>query len=535
MAQILALDWDTHELRAVIAKTSLTGTTITHALSATIPSDSPSDLVSAISRLMAENGLAKAKAKVIVTIGRGKSELRQLTLPPVPEPELPEMVRLQAMQVFASVGENTAVDFITLPTTDDMTTVLASAVAPSVMTSVRQITAAAGLELSRIVLRPVAAAALYQIISAKNENVDDSSIVGDVVLVDLLAEDIEIVVMRGRRVMFVRTVRLPIESPDLPLQIAGELRRSLMACGINASSTSQKVVIWGNAKTHDNVRVKLAESLGCRVSTIDPTASIDAAASITDAAHTGRYAPLIGLILADSRSTPGESSPYLVDFLNPRKTIVAAPDHRKPLLIGGGIVAAAAILGFLAWSNLRGLDRDIQNRQTELASLKPQVDLAQISIDRTEVIDKFLDSSVNWLDELQRMARVIPAAEDLIVKNISANSPPRDGGGKITLSGAATSPSIVDQLSSGLRDEMHSVADSGTNDLGDKESYRWGFRELITISSQTIRDRRYEVLSGLRDAPAIEPSTTTTTMATSDAPADEPVVDSSSDDSGATP
>ncbi|MGV3486489.1 MAG: hypothetical protein ACO1RT_18880, partial [Planctomycetaceae bacterium] len=150
MANLIALDWDTHELRAVVARGSSNNVTITDVLLIKIADDSPETVISTIKKLLDDRGLSKTKTKALVTIGRGKSELRQLNLPPVPENELPDMVRLQAMQTFAAVGENTIVDFLPLPSPDETTAVLAAAVAPATMKSVESIISGVGLELARV-------------------------------------------------------------------------------------------------------------------------------------------------------------------------------------------------------------------------------------------------------------------------------------------------------------------------------------------------------------------------------------------------
>ncbi len=504
MANLIALDWDTHELRAVIARSSSSSVTITDVVLVKIADDSIPTVKAAVEKLLDDRGLAKSKIRTLVTIGRGKAELRQLSLPPVPENELPDMVRLQAMQTFAAVGDTTVVDFLSLPSSDDSTAVLAAAMAPVTMKAVESIVNGVGLSLARVALRPVAAAALYQIGTGKN--LDDSSIVGDVVLVDLLADDAEIVVMRGRRVMFVRSVRMPQESNDRPSQISGELRRSLMACGINASSTSQKVVIWGQAKTHEAERVKLAESLGCRVSTIDPLSlvELDSRRPLDDEvqAHTGRFAPLIGLLLADAKANPLHGSPYLVDFLNPRKPVEVKNDNRKLIAIGAAIAASLLLVAFSAWSSLSSKDQQIKAREAELALLKPKMTDAQAIIDRTEVVDRFLDGNVVWIDEVSRVAKLIPGSTAAILKSVTAVSPPREGGGRLTLQGAATSTVVVDQLASSLRDDLHTVGGTGAKDLGDKENYRWGFHETVSVEATTIRDQRYAALAALRDQEA---------------------------------
>ncbi len=505
MSNLIALDWDTHELRAVVARASASTFTIVDTISLAIADDSVETVTVALRKLLNDQGLSKNKMKAFVTIGRGKSELRQLTLPPVPVNELPDMVRLQAMQTFASFGDNTIVDFLPLPSTDDTTSVLAAAVAPAMMKSVQTIISGAGLELMRVALRPVAAAALYQLAADKKQNLDDSSIVGDVVMVDLLADDAEIVVLRGRRVMFVRSVRMPQESSDRPTQIAGELRRSLMACGINTSSTSQKVIIWGQAATHEVERLKLAESLGCKVSTLDPLSLVEVDRRIqgsegTDHLHTGRFAPLIGLLVADAKSTVALGAPNLVDFLNPRKPIEVKKDNRRPLAIGLVVAASLVLAVFSGWSNLRAKDREIKARELELVALKPQIALAQTSIDRTEIVDKFLDGNVIWIDELSRVAKLIPPSKDAILKSVSVSSLQRTGGGVLTLNGAATSTDVVDQLSSALRDDAHSVSGAGATELGANESYKLGFREAVTLSAVTVRNQRYAALAALRDA-----------------------------------
>jgi hypothetical protein len=506
MSHAIALDWDTHELRAVIANSASQKVSVTEAISVPITDDSAETVTAAIRKILDDHGLSRGKVKAMVTIGRGKSELRQLSLPPVPENELPDMVRLQAMQTFAAVGENTIVDFLPLPSAEDTTSVLAAAVAPPTMKMVTSIIESAGLELSRVALRPVAAAALYQITAGKTQNLDDSSIVGDVVLVDLLADDAEIVVMRGRRVMFVRSVRMPQESSDRPAQIAGELRRSLMACGINASSSSQKVVIWGQAKTHDAERVKMSESLGCRVSTLDPLTLVDrgsgkrgTSGNSADQTHTGRFAPLVGLLVADAAAHPVHGSPYLVDFLNPRKSIEIKTDNRKAIFIGAAVAATALLAAYGAWSGLSSRDAKIRALEADLAMLKPKVKAAEEMISRTDLIDRFLDGNVVWIDELARSAKQIPPAENAILKSVSAVSLPREGGGKLTFIGAATTPLVADELATALRDGAHSVEGVGTSDLGDKETYRWGFRETVTISPETIREKRYAMFAALRE------------------------------------
>jgi hypothetical protein len=183
------------------------------------------------------------------------------------------------------------------------------------------------------------------------------------------------------------------------------------------------------------------------------------------------------------------------DNVTTEATTEVEKDNR--LLIGAGVVAAAAVLlvGYLAWSSIGAKNAEIAQRQAQLATLKPQVTQAEESITRTERVDQFLDASVNWLDQLRRLADSMPPSEQAIVKNINGVSLPRDGGGRLTLTAAAMSPVIVDEMESALRDEVHSVAGTGANDLGAKETYRWGFSQMIDLLPSAVRESRYEAIN----------------------------------------
>ncbi len=510
MANLIAIDWDSHELRAVVGRTGSGGVTITDTATVPLASEEQATITQTLSDLMTTMGVAKGKYKLLVAIGRGKAELRQLSLPPVPPNELPALVRFQAMQNFSSGGDAVAVDYLPVEVADQSTSVIAGGVPPATMKMIAAVAESVGAELKRVALRPVAAAALFSLKSGGGSDID-----GDCVLVDLLADDAEIVVFRNGKVVFVRSVRMPQQTAGRTSQVAGEIRRSLMACSTESGGSVQRVIVWGQAKTHEQDVEQLQELLKCDVQTLDPMSLVasdsrrGAAESDFARQHTGRLAPLVGLLAADAaaESTGGQSA-LLVDFLNPRKSVEVEKDNR--VLIGGGVAAAAAVLlvGYMAWSSISGKNAEIAQRQAQLADLKPQVAQADESISRTERVDQFLDASVNWLDQLRRLADRMPPSDQAIVKNINGASLSRDGGGRLTLTAAAMSPVIVDEMESALRDEVHSVAGTGANDLGAKETYRWGFSKTIDLLPTAVREARYEAINRAMEAAETAPEET---------------------------
>ncbi len=137
---------------------------------------------------------------------------------------------------------------------------------PQNLTQIRETCEAAQLLTKRISLRPLAASALYLI----NRKSDAS---GDIVLIDLLANDAEIVVARQGKVIFVRTVRMPTVQAVRAKALAGELRRSLVACG--STGSLDRVVLWGRESVHADDTAMLAEASGARVEVLNPFELVD--------------------------------------------------------------------------------------------------------------------------------------------------------------------------------------------------------------------------------------------------------------------
>lgn len=481
MPKKIAVDWDESELRFVAAQCSGNSVKVTDA--AVIPV-TEANLQETLRTAIARRGLENAEA--LVAIGRGQAELRELQLPPVPDEELPDMVRFQAIRSFASAGDSATVDYLVTNRSENGVEMIAAAVGPSNLTELRETCESAALVTKRVSLRPLAAAALYL-----TKRKSDSS--GDTVLIDLLANDAEIVVARDGRVIFVRTVRMPAVAAARAKALAGELRRSLVACG--SSGSLDRVVLWGRESVHTDDIQMLGDASGARVEVLDPFELVDVDRKAKDELpdHVGRLAPLVGLLAADENAAD-----RLIDFLNPRERAVEAPNHIRTGLLIGVPVAAVVFLGYMMYSHLKGLDEQIAQLKSENASKKPQVDAAIESIGRTESIDQFLDGDVNWLAELRRLAKTMPPSDQMIVRNISAVSDPRKGGGTLKVIGAVTTPSVIDDFEESLRDETHRVVGDGASiQKNAKDAYRWDFTESITVTPESIRNQRYEAMNEL--------------------------------------
>lgn len=475
MPKKIAIDWDDSELRLVAAQCTHNSIQVTDA--ALIPIED-GDVAATLRNAIEERGLGKTDT--LVAIGRGKAELRDLQLPPVPDDELPDMVRFQAIRSFASAGDSAIVDYLVTDRNSENVSMLAAAVGPSKLKEIQRTCESAELIAKRIALRPLAASALYFATNKKSN--------GQTVLVDLLSDDAEIVVARDRKVVFVRTVRLPSVAAARSSALVAELRRSLMACG--ASGAPDQIVLWGRESVHKDDVEKLRDVCG-NVQIVNPfdVVSVDASVSQALPEHVGRLAPLVGLLRND------ESGAHrLIDFLNPRKRIVKEPNPYARILSIGIPVAVALLLAFFGYRHLKGLDDQIAALKDVNNSLSDPVKAAGESVARTERIDQFLDGNVNWLDEIRRLAEQMPGSDKLIVQSITGTADVRNGGGKLVVTGGVRNPDTQASFEQALRDDMHKVLGEGSKENG-KGDYRWSLNETIMIPGDYVRNQRYIGLS----------------------------------------
>lgn len=492
MVRKLAIDWDEVELRLVTANCSGSSVKVTDA--AVIPVEDGKNVIETLREAIEQRGLEHTET--LIAIGRGKAELRELQLPPVPEEELPDMVRFQAIRNFASAGDSATVDYLVTNREETGFGLIAAAVGPESLNEVRETCAAADLSMKRVSLRPLSAAALYLI----NH---DSSSTNDTVLIDLLANDAEIVIAREGRVIFVRTVRMPATEATRGKALAGELRRSLVACG--STGSLERVVLWGRESVHTDDVEMLAEAAGTKVDVLDPfdVVGTDAKVKAGLPEHVGRLAPLVGLLAAD------EGAPdRLIDFLNPRQRIEEKVSPYRTAMMAAVPAAVVLLIGYLVYSQLKGLDDEIARLKSENAAMKPAVDAALVSIGRTNTVDEFLDGDVNWLDEVRRLATKMPPSDKLIVQSINGTSNAREGGGELTVLGVVTDAGVIDEFEDLLRDDDHAVAGDGGSQLETQDGYRWEFDESITVSGESIREARYAAmleLAAAEKAKASEP------------------------------
>jgi Tfp pilus assembly PilM family ATPase len=476
--RLLALEWDAKEARVAVSRTRASGIAMEQAFVVPLPEReggaAEAEIGTAIGKALSERGLSRSEA--LVAVGRASIELRFLTTPPAPDDELPELVRFQALRQFTTLGDDWPLDFVPLgPNADGGQNVLAAAIAPDLVEQIRKTAAAASVSVSRLVLRPFAAASLLK------GQLDDGKCR---MIVDLLRDEADMTVLLGPQVIFPRTVRLPtVPDPEaLARALLAEGRRTMIAAQNQLGGRKvEEVVIFGDGRHHSSLKQLLEKELSLTVRLIDPFESVEWAdrSAAGKLEYPGTFAPLVGML----QSAAAETRPDL-DFLHPRKK-AEPPNRRRTYYLAAGAAAAITLLG-IGWiqMSLWSMDGEIKRLTKELAATKKNAEKARTPIEQADTLERFAKGDVTWLDELALFSEKFPKAEAAQVKEINWLMSAKEGGGRTTLKGLADKPGTITEIERVLRDSEGVRTVQGTGAKEDPQAApprKWDFTEYVTI------------------------------------------------------
>lgn len=490
MPRILAIDWDRHEVRGLLLSCGPTGTSTTGAWAASLATADPEGLSGKQigGRLAAAiAGQVTGKVTTLVGVGRDHVQIKLMSLPPAPPEELPELVRFQAEREFTALGSDAALDFIPLFGDEHApNVVLALALSAAGMTEAREVCQALELEPERIPVRGCAAASL----ASRAGAIPGNEIA---LIVNPLVDEADLVVLADEKVILLRTVRIPDPNQLEGRQraLVGEIRRTIAAVRQQLTDRQvSKVIIFGNEASI--VRSSsLAEELDIPVEVIDPVSQAPSGIGTKGLPpeSLGRFSSVLGMALsAASRERP------VVDFANVRKRVEVRRFSRVHALASAA--AAAAALWFVAhlWRQLSEPTRELASLQNRIHDVESQAEKYKDVTAQAAAIDRWSATDVDWLDELEQLARRVRpqplTAKDFNVANdavmtqlsVKRSTGVNAAGGQIDFDGVAKSPAAVAELEQRLRDERHHVTTGkGSQDKTTVPGYGWSFGVQVRV------------------------------------------------------
>ena len=422
---LIALEFDEDRLLVTTARAEARNLCVTSLFEIELDGKSNDDIGETLKSHLQTIGAPKSDA--IAIISRSSTEIRELTVPPAPDDELPDMIRFQARKEFASLGDDWALDYVPLHSAssiegvaaqDQPRTVLAAALTPELTVKLTAICQAANVKLKRIVLRPFAALDLLE------PNLTDGKLR---LIVDQDNETTDLSVVEGQNLLATRTVRVPkdLSADKRSKQLISEVRRTLaFARTATGGRLVKHVVVSGEPSRNRHLAGDLSGPLKMEVQFLNPfrDAKLESDVNVDAIQNPGRYmSTLGGLVKELSGVRPA------IDFLNPRRPIVKQVDYTKYYYYAALAAGIFFVAMFFSWWKLSQQSVEIEQmraKRDQLVRLNegddnmPSVEkrLAEIG-----TIDQWKMEEVNWLVELSEFSKRYLLPDDVIADSFTAS------------------------------------------------------------------------------------------------------------------
>jgi len=505
MIRLLALEWNENEARLAVASSRGDEVVVEHAFSVTLggigaaasqafpggqagaeaaPSGeagagaAPIDVGKKIAAALSARGIRRIDT--LVAIGRASIELRQLTLPPAPDEELPEMVRFQALREFNALQEDWPLDFIPLDEDPaEPRNVLAAAIASDLVEQIQGTCQAAGVRLRRLILRPCGAASLF--CRRQTDGRPRARL-----LVDLLADEADLTVIVDRKVIFLRTARLPgdpLVDAESAQALYGELRRTMAAVHNQLGGRRvESIVLCGSGPQHATFGEQVAERLGTPAEVFDPFEGLRLGEELARRLpeHPGRYTPLLGMLL-DELHQAG----HAVDFLHPRQKPKPPSRVKQYVLAGLGVVAVVGLLFLYRSIRIEQLTEEAQELEAEVKKWEALAGQTTKLQKAATDIQAWQAGDLVWLDEVRWLSERLPSAEEAMLTQFQASTTAR--GGEMRLEGLARSVDTIKAAEEKLRDREHRLIGKETAESTSQKGYSLRFNSSIYVGPEPRR------------------------------------------------
>ena len=247
-------------------------------------------------------------------------------------------------------------------------------------------------------------------------------------------------------------------------------------------------MVFGPEGDHEALRAQIQQQLELPTVAFDPFTDLTLGSEARShlPAQSGRFAPLLGMLVDECAGAQ-----HAIDFLHPRRK--AEPPSRARLYwLAGSAVAALvlAVAGYL-WMGLSRLDRQIRNNTAALATLNDKAEEAGKVQAQAADIDAWVLGDVTWLDELARLSRTLPPADQMRLTRIQLDAEaeklardkpdPTRRQGRMRLEGYARENEVISSVEQQLRDENHHVSGGGGREDNEDADYPWGFDVTVRV------------------------------------------------------
>lgn len=415
---------------------------------------------------------------VLLCLGRSKVELLYQTLPPCKDSEVPVLLKNQVLRELSSYSDFDPLDYIELKGDEnEQRKLLAFTIPLSFRQSLVRTFRSIGRPPKQIGFRATAAATLVFETEIEADNQESALIVNEV------DRDIDLIQIVGRRILSLRSFRLPESSTpenDL-LRIIDEVNRTIMIGSNEAGNQPiKKIYIFGTQEEKRSF-AQLFSDEPFQIIIINPF-EISGVTTSLELKKPGHFAPLLGLGF-EQKTRKNIKPANSVDFLHPKEAPKPANLVRSALL--AFILLLIVGYGLYHWNRevVRGMEQNLTTLQEEYKQTATQYQQIQPIWNVLRQTASWDSQNVTWLDELRALSVSLPGEQDLVVSQVSFTLGGTNSrvSGTIQISGIVRDPSVLlafqKNLHSGKRYQMRNP-DLSRNPAGG--GYPWLFRTTIS-------------------------------------------------------
>ncbi len=520
MARFLAIDWNDHECRYLLATVQKSGVSIHKAGTLAFETDAedssdrdPQRVAALLRQLVRAERIGSCP--LLMTLDRNRVEMQYVQLPPSRDSEIPAMLKNQVLRELPGVSDYDPLDYLALAHhADEGCRLLALTIPMSYRQSLNKAFKAAGRPPRQIGFRAVAAAELV-IHSGQAPAALEPGLV-----VNAVGNDVDLVILEGTDFVSIRTFRLPepLTPQETAARIADEIRRTLTVSSDGAAGgTKTKIFLFGNADDGSLLQAELetaglAEELDICVlhpfelpgvaavsipkplkkpSFVEPpspesrsvegrnTGSVKCIQyNAVLPAQPGQFAPLVGLLLSRQ---PGRAS--RIDFLHPKEA-PKPTNYTLPSLLFL-VFLGICVYGLFDWNQrvIRSLEAELERTQKEHALVAEQVREIFPRWNVLSQTQQWESQNIPWLDDLRLFSLLMPSEQDIVVTQMSfvtgpINNNPRMRG-MIQLSGLARDPAVLRKLQTDLQAQGYLMQNPNPRSNPAGGGYPWLFQTTI--------------------------------------------------------
>ncbi|MFO0944695.1 MAG: hypothetical protein U1D30_01920 [Planctomycetota bacterium] len=406
----------------------------------------------------------------VCAVGRNLVSLRSVKVPQCPDAELPAIVRFALEGESQSPLDEHLLDFQQPTSVGDEREVLTATIASSAAAAIGSMLQSAGLHLKRLSLR--AFGAQY---TCAQGNLD--GLQGWNLLLSLGVEANDLSLWNGRELVLSRS--MPVNGDDAATRVIADVRRTLGAFHSQYPAAKIDRILTCGKRSEEIARaVENATGETTVPLVIDEILALEA---VPQASRDAEFANLAegGEVLATAGCAWREAvgSEWPMDFLSPKKVVVAR-DHRKSSALLGGALAALVLVGLVYYTRSLFAERDrrISLYANELTQLNQELSSLKSTIDRHKVIKDWVDGDANWLVELTAVSAAFPTTEQAYLTGLELYAGRTGKPGSIKLEGRAKGQNIVTTSQKNwAKHNRYLVAPRGIDPAADTPEFPWRF------------------------------------------------------------